>query len=283
MSSDDVLAVVVSFNGGQRLREACVALREQLAATLVVDNGSDAESLEILDALERELGLSVIRIGENRGVGYALNLGIEHARRLGCSWILTMDQDSIVGDAMMSSYQAALARDPHLVSLAPLTSEREPGSVAPARQDYAITSGNLVRLSVFDEVGPYDEGLFVDCVDFDFSLRLRRAGHEITRVPDARLWHRVGHPVAAPRWVRRFYTLHSPVRRYYMFRNYLYLAERHVRRFPLFILKLGMLQLVLLVLMGFYDPHPLASYRAVLRGVRDYVLRVSGPAPELVG
>ena len=283
MSPEEVLAVIVSFNGGPGLRDACRALRGQVADILLVDNGSGPESSEVLDELERDLGVTVIRLGENRGVGHALNVGVEHARRLGHSWLLTMDQDSVVEEAMVRAYQAAVARDPGIVSLAPVTSDADAGHMVPTRQDYAITSGNLVRLSVFDEVGPYDEAMFVDCLDFDFSLRLRSAGYRITRVPDAHLRHRVGHRFAAPRWVQRFYTLHPPVRRYYMFRNYCYLAERHLRRFPLFILKLGVLHVVLLVLMAFYDPHPLMSYRAVLRGVRDYFRRVTGPAPGFAG
>jgi hypothetical protein len=93
--------------------------------------------------------------------------------------------------------------------------------------------------------------------------------------------HQVGDAIAVPRLIQRFYTLHSPVRRYYQFRNYLYLAERHLRHSPLFILKLGLAQLILFALMALYDREPFESYRAALRGVRDYFARVKGPAPEL--
>jgi hypothetical protein len=45
-------------------------------------------------------------------------------------------------------------------------------------------------------------------------------------------------------------------------------------------LKLGLLQMLLAVLVGFLDARPLASYGAILRGLRDYGLRVKGPYEE---
>lgn len=279
MTSADVLAVVVSYNGRDKTRAAVDALLGQVGEVLVVDNGSDPESLTVLAELERTPGVVVVRLGENRGVGHALNVGVAHARRRGFAWLLTMDQDSVVDADMVEAYARVVERRPTVASLAPTTTDGEARSEAPSREEYAITSGHLVRVDVFDQVGPFDEGLFVDCVDFDFSLRLRKAGHALHRVPDARMRHRVGHAVEAPGLVRRFYTLHPPIRRYYQFRNYFYIAERHVRRFPGFVIKLGVVQLLLLVLMGFYDPNPLDSYRAALRGLRDYLARVEGPAP----
>ena len=144
---------------------------------------------------------------------------------------------------------------------------------------YAITSGNLVRMHVIDEVGAYDASLFIDCVDFDFCLRLRRAGYLVHRVPDARMFHRLGEERPVPAFARRHYILHSPVRRYYMFRNYLYLAERHLLHFPGFIAKLGVGQAIIFVLMGFFDPRPAASYRAAFRGMAHWVARRRGPMP----
>jgi hypothetical protein len=57
----------------------------------------------------------------------------------------------------------------------------------------------------------------------------------------------------------------------------MYLAERYLLRFPRFIVKLWLAQMILLVLVGCFDPRPLATYRAIARGMWDYVLRKSGP------
>jgi rhamnosyltransferase len=194
-----------------------------------------------------------------------------------------MDQDSVVDANLMAAYRNAVLGDPGCVCLSPqITASRVRNDAVGGRVSYAITSGNLVRVSVFDQVGLYDEGLFIDCIDFDFCLRLRHAGYAIYRVPAALMRHQLGDPVEVPSALRRYYALHSPLRRYYMYRNFMYLAERYLLEFPFFIVKLGLGQILLLLLMGFLDPSPLSSYRAVARGIGDYALRRKGPYVERV-
>lgn len=276
------MAVVVSYDGAATIGRAVEALRPQVGRVLIVDNGSGAPTQDVLRGFERMDGVLVERLGANLGIGRALNVGVAHARRDGFSWLLTMDQDSVVAADMLAAYARAVADQPDggtLVSLSPaIEDEARPREAAHGveRVRYAITSGNLVWVDVFDRVGTYDEALFIDCVDFDFCLRLRAAGHEIHRVADARMTHRLGEPSNVPRAVRRYYARHSPTRRYYMFRNYLYLAERHIKRFPWFIVKLGLLHLVLLPLVALHDSEPARSLQAIGAGVRDYFARRTG-------
>jgi rhamnosyltransferase len=281
VNSADVLAVVVSYNGLHQTQLTVDALRGQVGHVVVVDNGSGPESQLVLRSLERDPGITVERLEANRGVGHALNVGVCRARAMGYTWLLTMDQDSVVDGALIRAYQAAVRRNPDRVCLAPRIAGN--GAQRHARNGvirYAITSGNLVRVSLFDTIGPYDEGFFIDCIDFDFSLRVRRAGHALYRVADAVMSHQLGEAAAVPRFLRGYYALHSPTRRYYMYRNFLYMVERYAREFPAFIAKLTLAQVLLTILIGFLDPHPLESYRAIIRGVRDYVARRSGPDVE---
>ncbi len=278
ISAKDVLAVVVSYNGVLQTRRAVIALRNQVGHIEIVDNGSEPESLEILNALSREPGVGVTYLGKNRGIGYALNIGVQLARDRGFRWLLTMDQDSVVDPTMIQAYAATVERDPTCVCLTPTIRgdhRSVNGTTRPVR--YAITSGNLVRVSLFDEIGLYDEGFFIDCIDFDFCLRLRYAGHKIHRVPNAWMKHRVGEQFSQGEYLKRVYGRHPPSRRYYMSRNFMYLAERHVLHFPWFIVKLGSLQLLLTILVGFFDPKPSQSYTAIARGVVDYLARRTGP------
>jgi len=278
VNSQDLLAVVVSYNGLQKIRETVDALRSQVGHVHIVDNGSNAESLDVLETLERESGVTVERLAENRGVGYALNRGVERARQMGCAWLLTMDQDSVVDGSFIGAYRAALERDPEMTCLAPRITERNSKKDAARGEiSYAITSGNLVRVSIFDEIGLYDEGFFIDCIDFDFCLRVRRAGYAVHRVPAALMQHQLGDSVELPNAITKYYARHSPVRRYYMYRNSMYMAERYLFQFPGFIAKLGLSQMLLLLLIGFLDPKPFASYRAIARGIWDYAVRKNGP------
>lgn len=277
MKKAEVLAVVVSYNGSDTIAATVLALRDQVGRVLIVDNGSSAETQDLLSQLERKAGVEVFRLGENTGIGHALNRGVARARSLGFSWLLTMDQDSLANDSMLAAYERALEVNPGAVCLTPRLEgggSASDGECVAVR--YAITSGNLIQLALFERIGEYDEGFFIDCVDFEFSLRVRKAGHQILLVPGAVLRHRLGEPTSPPGFAKKYYALHSPLRRYYMYRNFMYLAERYVFRFPGFILKLGMLQVVLLVLMGFFDRHPMRSYQAVCRGIFDYFRRRQG-------
>lgn len=281
MTSREVLAVVVSYNGSQNIEQTVDALRRQVGHVHIVDNGSDAECLGVLESLEQKPRVTVERLAENRGVGDALNRGVQRARQMGCAWLLTMDQDSVVDDSLMEAYRVAVEQNPGWVCLAPrITTSIHRKDAVGGSISCAITSGNLVRVSLFDQIGLYDESFFVDCIDFDFCLRLRRAGYAVYRVPDALMQHQLGEAVDLPAAVGQYYSLHSPLRRYYMSRNFMYLAERYLFQFPGFIAKLGLSHTLLLLLIGFLDPSPLASYRAIARGMWDYAMRKRGPYME---
>lgn len=277
---DEVLAVVVSYNGGDALARTVEALRPQVGEVLVVDNASGPASRPALEKLAAERGVTVLRLPENAGLGSALNLGAAHARTQAYRWLLTMDQDSVVASGFVAAYGQAHERAPTCRSFTPEivgeSAAREAGG-ADREVSYAITSGHLVQVSAFAEAGEYDEGFFIDCIDFDFSLRLRRAGIATRRVHGARMRHQLGDEVRMPVALRPFYARHSPARRYYMYRNYGYLARRHFLRFPGFVLKLGVLQGLLTLLIAVYDVRPTASYRAAWAGVRDFFGGRTGP------
>lgn len=277
---DEVMAVVVSFNGGDALVRAVGALRPQVGEVLVVDNASGPASQPALDSLATKQGITVLRLAENAGLGRALNLGVAHARRRGFGWLLTMDQDSVVEPGFVAAYARAHESAPTCRSFTPeiVGESAARGAGGEDREvAYAITSGHLVQVGAFAEAGEYDEGFFIDCIDFDFSLRLRRAGIVTRRVHGARMRHQLGEAVRVPARLRPFYARHAPARRYYMYRNYGYLARRHLRRFPGFVLKLGVLQGILTLLIAAYDVRPAESYRAVWAGVRDFLGGRTGP------
>lgn len=280
ITRDEVTAVVVTHGPDAGLAGRLATLAAQVGAVVVVDNGSPADSLV---AAARVSGVEVRAFGSNRGLGAALNEGVRAARARGAAWVLTMDQDSEVEPGLVAAYSAAHDRAPSCRSFSPeIVSESAARDAGGADHDvaYAISSGHLVHLSVFDAIGDYDEGFFIDCIDFDICLRLRAAGLRTRRVHGARMRHQLGDAVSVPAWVRPFYARHSPARRYYMYRNYLFLVRRHVLRFPGFVLKLGALQAILTVLIAAYDERPSASYRAAWRGVRDFLGGRTGPIPS---
>jgi rhamnosyltransferase len=279
MSADEVLAVIVSFNGHDKAVRTIEALLGRVGHVLVVDNASDDASTDLLRSLECRSDLSFVFLSENKGIGFALNIAVQRARERGYRWLLTMDQDSLADVDMVTAFRAAVVCNPGMACLTPtvvLGSARVPRG-DDEEVSYAITSGNLVRLDVFDKAGLYDEDMFIDQIDFDFSLRVRKAGFTIHRVGKSVLRHELG-DAAAPRGLLGvFHTFHSPLRRYYSYRNFLQLAKRHTRDFPGFVLKLGLVHILQLISIAIHGKERARSFTFIVRGVGDFVRGRGGP------
>lgn len=271
MNSGCIMAVVVSFNGGRRTSRAIDALIQQVGHVHVVDNASNPESVDILEGLSREPNISVSWLEKNKGVGHALNIGIRMARKRGYRWLLTMDQDSIVDASMIAAYIGAVDRNSLMVCLTPQYITHDRGLEDGIRQvDYSITSGNLVRVDVYDKVGLYNEELFIDGVDFDFSLRVRNAGFKIHLVSAARMYHELGDKSCTIPVIQKIHTYHTPLRRYYIYRNYLYLVSEYARQYPGFIFRLTVVKAVYLLTTLILGEQRLKSIWYIVCGLLDY-------------
>jgi rhamnosyltransferase len=282
MNYHDILAVVVSFNGLEKTINTVKCLQNKVAHIYIVDNASDRDSRIMLKIYDNNIDITVNYLSENLGIGNALNKGIEKAKELGLSWLLTMDQDSLVNEAMIKLYCSAINQKSDFICLTPnivyngINNIMNSGAV-----EFAITSGNLIKVSVFDEIGYYNEDLLIDCIDFDLSLRIRYAGYDINKIYDAIMIHELGdskgyHPV-----LNKFYISHPPVRRYYMFRNHCYLIEKYILKFPWFIIKLTIANLILLLLIPFFDRRPFASLKYIVKGFCDYCKKKKGSISEV--
>lgn len=228
---DQVLAVVVTFNPGPLLPQLCAALVEAAAVVLVVDNASVA-GREALEAAE-QVGAHVLRLSENRGVSGALNVGLARAR--GVRWLLTFDQDSVVEPGFVRALLgSAPSRDDQVAIVAPKILDAASGRIlqgqtfaepTPAR--LVITSGALCRVAALESVDGFREDLFIDHVDHDICLRLRRRGWGIWITPSAVMQHSIGamraSQVVPGLTVRNLH--HSADRAYYKYRNFLLLVR----------------------------------------------------------
>jgi rhamnosyltransferase len=109
------------------------------------------------------------------------------------------------------------------------------GQCQPADIPQLITSGSLLNLNVFKQIGQFDETLFIDGVDTDYCLKSRMAGFRLICFNNIVLDHRIGlvsqyRSLKSGAMTSR--SLHSPIRLYYMTRNYLYLRKKYKKVFP---------------------------------------------------
>jgi len=246
---NSVCAVVVTFHPDADVLKNLSKLPEQVERIVVVDNGSSREAISLLHAAELQLGFELIENHENLGIASALNIGIHWAESSGCKWIMLFDQDSAVTEGFMAAMLRVYEISPkheRLGLVAPRYVDKRSGAAIfqGATEDgtleTAMTSGSLMPVAIFRELGYFQEELFIDAVDYEYSLRLRDKGYFIEECSDAILLHSPGSPtIVRFCGIRLFQTAnYSPLRRYYQDRNRVWVVRRYWKKFPIFCLKL---------------------------------------------
>jgi|GEM_PF-259450 len=89
---------------------------------------------------------------------------------------------------------------------------------------YIISSGSLIPKQAWLDIGPNDEGLFLDLTDIEWGLRAGSKGYKILASYQANMYHQIG--FNQYQILNREINQHSPIRRYYSFRNCINLAYR---------------------------------------------------------
>lgn len=272
----------------ERLAENISGIVGQVNAVLVYDNGS-SNADEIATLVASYPTVTLLRSSSNSGVAAALNRVAEAAVGRGAQFVVTLDQDSVSTPGMVAVLSDEMKAGvgivtPYIVDRNKLTEEeylrmslpRVHRYAQPARKG-AITSGCLVNLTVWSQVGGFDERFFIDYVDYDFNQRVMEAGYQILRANRTHLVHEVGKAVKtwlrvprrgmSGRWeLEAFYTFgHNPLRCYYKARNRVLFTRKHGRR--LGITNEGIWQIPQqIVLTVVFEGDKLAKLRAFLSG-----------------
>ena len=250
-----ICAVVVTYNPDVSLLERQLnVLRRQVAHIILVDNASSNEKSlpELIGKLwpgNNGGSVTYLKNEENKGLGSAQNQGIRKSMTLGASHVLIMDQDSIPDDDFISGLLDAgkkIAEDNIIIgALGPVYYSESTGEVypisrykgpfikriipsaQPVEATFLISSGCLIPMRVFDEVGLMNEGLFIDYIDIEWSFRALGKGFKLFACPGARMKHSIGDNRTSV--IGRGVSVHSPLRRYYLCRNSMYmLGSRHI-------------------------------------------------------
>jgi rhamnosyltransferase len=176
--------------------------------------------------------------GQNKGIAEVLNQAVSKAIEEGYDWLLTMDQDSGFTQQSIENYWHSFSSFPHKEKVAlfgPVFGEWDAGWQTNGNRqevELLITSGALLNLALFDEIGRFDEALFIDLVDFDYCIRAQLAGYQIIQFTDVVLSHQLGtmalrSSIKTLFLVKKHKRLYLPLRCYYMYRNMLYLKAKY--------------------------------------------------------
>ena len=92
-----------------------------------------------------------------------------------------------------------------------------------------LTSGMLVKTSIFTEIGFFDEKYYIYHVDTEYCFRAKKFNYRIFEIPSAILHHQEGDQTRHSfLWKKKILvTNHSPIARYYISRNLIFLFKRY--------------------------------------------------------
>lgn len=237
-----ICAIVVTgpYEPSGSLEKNVEALRHQVDHVVIVNNGSPDAYLTKIDDIAQSFSCTVIRNGRNLGIAAALNIGVAHARTENCNWVVLFDQDSTVNSNYVQSMLGTYRQTPEPLAvgvISPRYIDRHFSFCMPPFKDRrghilaVMTSGSMVPVEVFDRCGHFDESLFLDYVDNEFCLRIRKAGYSIIESERAELLHSLGKTsiTRCLAW-KLVATNHSAVRRYYITRNRVWLYRHYYNK-----------------------------------------------------
>lgn len=146
--------------------------------------------------------------GANVGLGRAYNEAADAARNAGYDLLLLFDDDSTPAPGMPGRLAAAFDRAGDRIALVgprPHTVDTaggyklppaipNPAPLPPDLRDlsFLISSGSLIDLAAFAEIGPFREDFFIDGIDIEWCFRARSRGFRTVMAMDEEMPHRLG-------------------------------------------------------------------------------------------
>ena len=300
LDPSSLVTVTVTFNPEISLLQSQLAALPCESLKLVVDNASQSETLQDIQALvSRTPNALLLRNGENIGLAAAVNRGVVVARDStpAARFVLLLDQDSEPAcgsiEALMEGFEVLQARGERVGCVGPVLLDVATGLThgfhqctrwrwkrihpAPGSREQVPCanlngSGTLVPIDLFLEFGGLEEALFIDHVDTEWAFRVLTRGYGLFGIPQAVFRHRMGE-TSRRIWLFgwRVWPVRSPRRHYFLYRNAAILMRRaYVPRVwkVWAVAKLGVTACVTLVT----GPRRSAQVRNMASGVRDAMI-----------
>jgi len=255
-----VSIIILNWNGKEDTLE-CLESVQRIDYpnfdTIVVDNGSSDQSVI---AIQKEFPeVKVIETGKNLGYAGGNNVGIRYALENGADYILILNNDTIVDSQLFKAFINAATKiheDAILSAKIYYFNDRKKIWYAGGQQikqtarfkhvgigcndndkdyktimetDYASGCALFTNASVFRNIGLFDEKYFLTYEETDFCYKAKKKNIKCYVVPEAKVWHKISVSFGGEE---------SPVYRYFLTRNRLLWAERHLSKKRFFVILL---------------------------------------------
>ncbi len=279
--TNQIAGIVVLYNPDDDIISNIKSYLDQIAILFAIDN-SEVPNKSLVEIILKIPKVIYIFNGTNLGLAKSLNIGAEMAIEHGYDYLLTMDQDSKAAPNMVSCMLQCLEiYGPSNVGIVSpfhqLKTGAPPIRVGCHEVTTAMTSGNLLNLSIYKITGPFQDDLFVDYVDHEYCLKLHVNGYKVVQSSSAILEHRLG-DIKIYNINNRVYVVsnHSPLRRYYMTRNRFFVMNQYRVNFPQYYKEQSLFFRNELFGIIFFEKDKINKLKMVLKGYLHYRLKIFG-------
>lgn len=224
-----IAGCVILYNPLDDVVDNISSYLEYVDKLYIFDNSEYASFREKFDGIDK---CCYISENKNLGIAYALNYCARLCIRDGYNWMLTMDQDSRFNVDLSEFFNMTNLVDDDVAIIAP---KYDMGGFYQSDNFVVMTSGNLINLDIYEKIGGFKDYLFIDMVDYEYCLNLRKNGYDIKTCDNISLKHNLGNIESKKIFGKVIYfTNHSPFRRYYITRNRYILNRLYSDIFPVF-------------------------------------------------
>ena len=301
--SDRTCAVVVTYNPTDKILSTMRENFQYLHNFLVYDNGSEDGVKTKIQAMVEELenklktdnhGIYFINGKENLGLAKAYNISIKFLKEKNYEFVLVLDQDSKLSkgttEELLIHYER-LSKICKVGAVSPTVIQEGQGPLNAffdgrfrwkglsyeddfvLESPFLINSGTFMQIKILDEIGHYDETLFLDSVDHDMSFRMRYHGYHLFIVKEILLRQNVDNKIDFKfLWIKLDREGHSPTSDYYLVRDSMRVAKRYFKNYwPQSILLFSNVIIKFVATLFIYR-HKSDRFAMIIKGLRDFVL-----------
>jgi rhamnosyltransferase len=217
----------------------------------------------------------------NEGIAKRLNQAIAQATLNQYDFLLTMDQDSSFKNGDFDKYKLSIQSSGDS-NVAQFGVNCQPDFTLPKDEPEEaltlITSGSILNVSLAKHVGPFNEDLFIDFVDAEFSYRVIQNGYINLMFSNIVLNHALGTLVEGRglgNFKKSMRIIHAPTRVFYIVRNGLYLLFKakgltsSMKKDVIRCIKIIKNDLI-------YNPELLAVYKNLFSGISAFLMNRMG-------
>ncbi|MEQ1636896.1 MAG: glycosyltransferase family 2 protein [Methylococcales bacterium] len=244
-STANSCAIIVTYNPDSDFFERLQLICKQFNFVVIVDNGSEQDfQMQLQQYCQKTTSTTLKRIlnPANKGIAKALNQGIELANTYKFLWIITFDQDTLIYPELLPeliTIYDQLTLKPVIIGCNYFHAAlNRPAIIPQEQQKYVerktlITSGTLIWSKLPELIGDFREDYFIDSVDHEYSLRVRRHGYPLWMSTQVLMRHSIGTSTTFHRPALFKIPEHSPLRKYYITRNCLTTVFSYFSQEPL--------------------------------------------------